>query len=112
MRARCSPAIFSRLGVPRCTPQNRPLDAVYPVVFFDAFRVKIRDEGLVRNKTVYVALAITCEGDKEVLGLWIEQTEGARFWLKVMNELHARGVGDTGSLRCAAPCLRANCLTR
>ena len=74
--------------------QNRPLDAVYPVVFFDALRVKIRDEGLVRNKAVYVALAITCEGDKEVLGLWIEQTEGAKFWLKVMNELHARGVGD------------------
>jgi putative transposase len=74
--------------------QNRPLDPVYPVVFFDALRVKIRDEGLVRNKAVYVALAITCEGDKEVLGLWIEQTEGAKFWLKVMNELHARGVGD------------------
>jgi putative transposase len=74
--------------------QHRPLDAVYPVVFFDALRVKIRDEGLVRNKAVYVALAITCEGDKEVLGLWIEQTEGAKFWLKVMNELHARGVGD------------------
>jgi len=74
--------------------RNRPLDAVYPVVFFDALRVKIRDEGLVRNKAVYVALAITCEGDKEVLGLWIEQTEGAKFWLKVMNELHARGVGD------------------
>ena len=56
--------------------QNRPLDAVYPVVFFDALRVKIRDEGLVRNKAVYVALALTAEGEKEVLGLWIEQTEG------------------------------------
>jgi len=74
--------------------QNRPLDAVYPVVFFDALRVKIRDEGLVRNKAVYVALALTCEGDKEVLGLWIEQTEGAKFWLRVMNELKTRGVGD------------------
>jgi transposase-like protein len=74
--------------------QTRPLDPVYPVVFFDALRVKIRDEGLVRNKAVYVALAITAEGDKEVLGLWIEQTEGAKFWLKVMNELKARGVGD------------------
>ena len=74
--------------------QNRPLDPVYPVVFFDALRVKIRDEGLVRNKAVYLALAITCQGEKEVLGLWIEQTEGAKFWLKVMNELHARGVGD------------------
>ncbi len=74
--------------------QNRPLDAVYPVVFFDALRVKIRDEGLVRNKAVYVALAISADGDKEVLGLWIEQTEGARFWLKVMNELRTRGVAD------------------
>ena len=61
--------------------QNRPLDAVYPVVFFDALRVKIRDEGLVRNKAVYLALAITCQSEKEVLGLWIEQTEGAKFWL-------------------------------
>ena len=74
--------------------QNRPLDAVYPVVFFDALRVKIRDEGLVRNKAVYLALGITCQGEKEVLGLWIEQTEGAKFWLKVMNELRTRGVGD------------------
>jgi putative transposase len=74
--------------------QNRPLDAVYPVVFFDALRVKIRDEGLVRNKAVYVALALTAEGDKEVLGLWVEQTEGAKFWLKVMNELKTRGVAD------------------
>ena len=71
--------------------QNRPLDGVYPVVFFDALRVKIRDEGLVRNKAVYLALAITCQGEKEVLGLWIEQTEGAKFWLKVMNELRTRG---------------------
>jgi putative transposase len=74
--------------------QNRPLEAIYPVVFFDALRVKIRDDGLVRNKAVYVALAITVEGEKEVLGLWIEQTEGAKFWLKVMNELKTRGVAD------------------
>jgi putative transposase len=74
--------------------QNRPLDAVYPIVFFDALRVKIRDEGLVKNKAVYVALAITADGDKEVLGLWIEQTEGAKFWLRVMNELKTRGVSD------------------
>ncbi len=74
--------------------QNRPLGGVYPVVFFDALRVKVRDEGLVRNKAVYLALAITCQGEKEVLGLWIEQTEGAKFWLKVMNELRTRGVGD------------------
>jgi len=74
--------------------QNRPLDAVYPVVFFDALRVKIRDESVVRNKAVYVALALDAEGHKEVLGLWIEQTEGAKFWLRVMNELKNRGVGD------------------
>src|SRR5215472_1404582 len=74
--------------------QNRPLDPVYPVVFFDALRVKIRDEGLVGNKAVYIALALNGQGEKEVLGLWIEQTEGAKFWLKVMNELKARGVND------------------
>ena len=71
--------------------QNRPLDPVYPVVFFDAMRVKIRDEGLVKNKAVYVALALNPDGEKDVLGLWIEQTEGAKFWLKVVNELKARG---------------------
>src|SRR5215468_4968032 len=74
--------------------QNRPLDRVYPVVFFDALRVKIRDEGLVKNKAVYVALALNSDGEKSVLGLWIEQAEGAKFWLKVVNELKARGVND------------------
>ena len=74
--------------------QSRPLDAVYPVVFFDALRVKIRDEGLVKNKAVYVALAYNADGEKDVLGLWIEQTEGAKFWLKVVNELKSRGVND------------------
>ena len=74
--------------------QNRPLDPVYPVVFFDALRVKIRDEGLVRNKAVYVALALNPDGEKDVLGLWIEQSEGAKFWLKVVNELKGRGVND------------------
>jgi putative transposase len=74
--------------------QSRPLDAVYPVIFFDALRVKIRDDGLVRNKAVYVVLALNAEGEKEVLGLWIEQTEGAKFWLKVLNDLRNRGVGD------------------
>jgi putative transposase len=72
--------------------QNRPLDPLYPVIFFDALRVKIRDDGLVRNKAVYVAL--NSDGEKEVLGLWIEQTEGAKFWLKVMNELKNRGLND------------------
>jgi putative transposase len=74
--------------------QNRPLERVYPVVFFDAMRVKIRDEGMVRNKAVYVALGLNVDGEKDVLGLWIEQTEGAKFWLKVMNELKTRGVED------------------
>jgi putative transposase len=74
--------------------QNRPLDAVYPLVFFDAIRVKIRDEGFVRNKAIYIALGILPDGSKEILGLWIEQTEGAKFWLRVMNELKNRGVAD------------------
>jgi hypothetical protein len=65
---------------------NRLLDLVYPVVFFDALRVKIRDEGLVKNKAVYVALALNADGEKDVLGPWIEQTEGAKFWLKVVSE--------------------------
>ena len=74
--------------------QNRPLDACYPLVFFDAIRVKIRDEGFVRNKAVYLALGIQPDGTREILGLWIEQTEGAKFWLRVMNELKARGIAD------------------
>ena len=74
--------------------QNRPLEPMYPVVFFDALRVKIRDEGLVRNKAVYLALAVLPDGTREVLGIWIEQTEGAKFWLKVFNELRNRGVND------------------
>lgn len=71
-----------------------PLDAVYPLVFFDAIRVKIRDEGFVRNKAVYIALGILPDGTKEILGIWIEQTEGAKFWLRVMNELKNRGAAD------------------
>jgi transposase-like protein len=74
--------------------QQRPLDSCYPVVVFDALRVKIRDEGTVRNKAVYLALGITRSGAKDVLGLWIEQTEGAKFWHRVMTELKARGVDD------------------
>ena len=74
--------------------QSRPLDEVYPIIIFDALRVKIRDEGTVRNKAVYLALGFTMDGQKEVLGLWIEQTEGAKFWLRVMNEIKNRGVQD------------------
>jgi putative transposase len=74
--------------------QNRPLEAIYPLVFFDALRVKIRDEGLVRNKAIPIALGVRADGTKEVLGLWIEQNEGAKFWLRVMNELKNRGTED------------------
>lgn len=74
--------------------QNRPLESTYAVVYFDALRVKIRDEGVVRNKAVYLAIGIDCTGHKDVLGLWIEQSEGAKFWLRVMNELRARGLSD------------------
>ena len=73
--------------------QSRPLEAVYAIVFFDALRVKIRDEGTVRNKAVYLAVGVLPEGKKDVLGLWIEQTEGAKFWLRVMTELKNRGRG-------------------
>jgi putative transposase len=74
--------------------QNRPLEALYPLVFLDAIRIKVRDEGTVRNKAIYVALGVRHDGTKDVLGLWIEQTEGAKFWLRVMNELRDRGVQD------------------
>src|SRR3954464_1621830 len=74
--------------------QARPLEPVYPLIFFDALRVKIRDEALVRNKAVHVALGVRADGTKEILGLWIEQTEGAKFWLRVMSELKNRGVED------------------
>lgn len=74
--------------------QQRPLEPVYPVVLFDCLRVKIRDEGVVQNKAVYLALGVDRAGQRDVLGLWIEQTEGARFWLRVMTELQSRGVQD------------------
>jgi putative transposase len=74
--------------------QARPLEPVYPLIFFDALRVKIREEALVRNKAVHVALGVRADGTKEILGLWIEQTEGAKFWLRIMTELRNRGVED------------------
>ena len=76
------------------TWQSRPLEAVYPIVFFDALRVKIRDEGFVRNKAVHIALGVRADGTKEILGLWLEQNEGAKFWLRVMTEMKNRGVED------------------
>jgi putative transposase len=74
--------------------QARPLEAVYPVVFFDALRVKVREDNVVRNKAVYLALGVRRDGSREILGLWIETTEGAKFWMKVFNDLKTRGVND------------------
>ena len=74
--------------------QGRPLEVMYPVVFFDALRVKIRDEATVRSKAVYLALAVLPDGTRDILGLWIEQTEGAKFWLKVFTDLKTRGCQD------------------
>ena len=74
--------------------QARPLEAMYPVVFFDALRVKIREEAVVRNKAVYLALAVLPDGTRDILGIWIETTEGAKFWMRVFNELKTRGAHD------------------
>ena len=74
--------------------QSRGLEATYAIVFFDAMRVKIRNEGMVNNRAVYLAIGVRCSGHKEILGLWIEQTEGAKFWLRVMTELRNRGTQD------------------
>jgi putative transposase len=74
--------------------QTRPLEPMYPVIFFDALRVKIREDGVVRNKAVYLALGVLPDGTRDILGLWIENTEGAKFWMKVFNDLKTRGVHD------------------
>ncbi|NCU67804.1 IS256 family transposase [Acidovorax sp. 210-6] len=74
--------------------QGRPLEPMYPVVFFDALRVKIREDGVVRNKAIYLALGVLPDGTRDILGLWIENTEGAKFWMKVFNDLKTRGVAD------------------
>ncbi len=74
--------------------QSRALERLYPVVFFDALRVKIREDAVVRNKAIYLALAVRTDGTREILGLWIEGTEGAKFWMKVFNDLKTRGVED------------------
>jgi putative transposase len=76
------------------TWQNRQLDAVYPIMYLDAIQFKVRDNGHVKNKAIYLAIGVTIEGYKEVLGLWIAQTEGAKFWLQVVTELKNRGVTD------------------
>ena len=74
--------------------QSRPLEPMYPVVFFDALRVKIREDAVVRNKAIYLALGVLADGTRDILGLWIENTEGAKFWMKVFNDLKTRGVSD------------------
>jgi len=74
--------------------QSRPLEPMYPVVFFDALRVKVRDEATVRSKAVYLALAVRADGTRDILGLWIEQTEGAKCWLRVFSDLKTRGCED------------------
>ena len=74
--------------------QNRPLDEVYPIVYLDAVRVKVRHNGTVINKAVYLAIGVTWDGNKDILGMWIAETEGAKFWLQVVTELKNRGVKD------------------
>ena len=74
--------------------QSRPLEQVYPVVFFDALRVKIREDAVVRSKAVYLALGVLADGTRDILGIWIENTEGAKFWMKVFNDLKTRGCND------------------
>jgi transposase-like protein len=74
--------------------QARPLEPMYPVVFFDALRVKIKEDAVVRNKAIYLALGMLPDGTRDILGLWIEGTEGAKFWMKVFNDLKTRGVND------------------
>jgi putative transposase len=76
------------------TWQSRPLERMYPVVFVDALRVKIRDEATVRSQAIYLALAVLPDGTRDILGLWIEQTEGAKFWMKVFSDLKTRGCQD------------------
>jgi len=83
-------AVMSEVGL----WQSRPLEPMYPVVFFDALRVKIREDAVVRNKAVYLALGVQPDGNRDILGLWIENTEGAKFWMKVFNDLKTRGVAD------------------
>jgi putative transposase len=83
-------AVLSEVGA----WQARPLEAMYPVVFFDALRVKIRQDAVVRSKSVYLALGILPDGSRDILGLWIEGTEGAKFWMKVFNDIKTRGCED------------------
>ena len=80
--------------------QGRPLEAVYPIVYLDALVIKVRDQGTVTNKSAYLAIGVNMAGNKEVLGLWLEDTEGAKFWLKILTEIKNRGVADILILCC------------
>jgi putative transposase len=74
--------------------RTRPLEAVYPIVYFDAMMVKVREDRSVRSRACYLAVGVTCEGDREALGIWWQDSEGSKFWLAVLNDLHRRGVAD------------------
>jgi putative transposase len=74
--------------------RSRPLERVYPIVYFDAMHVKVREDRSVRTRACYLAVGVTVEGDREALGIWWQETEGAKFWLAVLNDLHRRGVAD------------------
>ncbi len=74
--------------------QNRPLDAVYPIVYLDCIVLKVRQDSRVINKSVFLALGINIEGQKELLGMWLAENEGAKFWLNVLTELKNRGLND------------------
>jgi putative transposase len=74
--------------------RSRPLDVVYPIVYFDAMWVKVREDRSVRSRACYLAVGVTCDGDREILGIWWQDTEGAKFWLAVLNDLRRRGVDD------------------
>jgi transposase-like protein len=74
--------------------QNRPLESVYPIVYLDCIVVKVHQDGRVINKAIYLALGVTLEGRKDLLGLWISENEGAKFWLSVLTDLQNRGVKD------------------
>ena len=97
-RVEVSPALISNITAGVLDEvkawQSRPLDAIYPILYLDALQVKIRDEGTVSNKAIYLALGINLDGEKELLGLWISPTEGAKFWLGILTELKNRGVQD------------------
>jgi putative transposase len=83
--------------------QSRPLDAVYPILYLDALQVKVKDQGRVSNKAIYLAIGVNVSGIKEVLGMWVSENEGAKFWLSIITELKNRGVRDKFNRLCGRP---------